>query len=53
MDLRCWMALAARALATIGANLGLPPKGAPRSPVCMLTPVLHGTPPGTDAWMPQ
>ncbi len=27
VDLRCWMALAARALATIGSNLGLPPKG--------------------------
>jgi mannosyl-oligosaccharide glucosidase len=26
VDLRCWMALAARALATIGSNLGLPPK---------------------------
>jgi hypothetical protein len=24
LDLRCWMALAARAMATIGANLGLP-----------------------------
>ena len=24
LDLRCWMALAARALATIGAELGLP-----------------------------
>lgn len=27
VDLRCWMALASRALATIGANLGLPDKG--------------------------
>lgn len=27
MDLRCWMALATRALATIGSNLGLPSKG--------------------------
>lgn len=27
MDLRCWMALATRALATIGSNLGLPPRG--------------------------
>lgn len=27
MDLRCWMALATRALATIGANLRLPAKG--------------------------
>ena len=27
LDLRCWMALASRALATIGANLGLPQKG--------------------------
>lgn len=26
MDLRCWMALATRALATIGSNLGLPHK---------------------------
>ena len=30
VDLRCWMALAARALATIGSNLDLPPKGAQR-----------------------
>jgi hypothetical protein len=31
LDLRCWMALATRALATVGSNLGLPRKGEPHA----------------------